>query len=290
MKLVSIGIPTFNRKDGLLKSITSVLSQTYSNLEVIIGDNCSVEYDIDFIESIKKLDHRIKYQRHNKNLGPVGNFEFLKSVATGDYFMWLADDDWLDKDYISRCVEFLENNDDYILVNTNVHYYKNSAFYYSAKPVILNENSAEKRVFEYYRKVSENAVYYGLMKRKAAAMVKLKNVLGSDWLFVANIVYMGKVGGIMDVSLHRDYTWNSESIDKVVNQYGLSEFDKKYPYISIAINAKNEILKDTLYDNLSHIHRRNFAWKVFWIICKRRRIKFINLAKAFLEYYKLFIE
>jgi glycosyltransferase involved in cell wall biosynthesis len=39
--LVSIGIPTWNRSDRLIKSIESVLSQSYENIEVLVSDNAS---------------------------------------------------------------------------------------------------------------------------------------------------------------------------------------------------------------------------------------------------------
>ena len=42
--LVTIGIPTYNRADHYLReALTSALSQTYANLEIIVSDNCSTD-------------------------------------------------------------------------------------------------------------------------------------------------------------------------------------------------------------------------------------------------------
>ncbi|MGB9603328.1 MAG: glycosyltransferase family 2 protein [Limisphaerales bacterium] len=281
-KLVSIGIPTYNRREGLLKSINSVLAQSYPNFELIIGDNCSPDYDTAFINKIKNLDPRIKFIRNEKNLGPVGNFSLLKTVASGDYFMWLADDDWIGPDYIDKCVEFLDKNPDYVLVNGSTIYYKNSAFYCYVKPLRLEHNSPKNRIINYYRTVADNAVYYGLIRREALKPINLKNVMGSDWIFVGNLAYIGKIGGIDDIHLHRDYTWNSESIKKIAEYSGLNSFDTKFPYVSIALSAKNEVLNESIFTGLSDYERRLLAWKVFLTIRKRCRINLFTLLRAFI--------
>jgi len=280
LKLVSVGIPTYNRREGLLTSVKSVLAQSYPNIELIIGDNCSPDYDTDFINSIKSLDPRIKYIRNERNLGPVGNFALLKSAANGDYFMWLADDDWLDTDYVRKCVEFLDRYPEYVMVNSSVNYYKNSAFYFKVKPTRLEQDSPKERIINYYSTVADNAVYYGLIRREVARVINLKNVIGSDWLFVANIAYLGKISGIDEVCLHRDYTWNNNSIHKIAEQTGLSAFDREFPYVSIALSARNEILREPIFSDLHDSERHLLAWKVFNIIRKRRRISFLTILRA----------
>ena len=79
--LVTIGIPTYNRADGYLKeAIESVINQTYSNLEIIISDNCSSDDTGLVVKSFK--DQRIHYYRHDENIGANNNFNFClkKSV------------------------------------------------------------------------------------------------------------------------------------------------------------------------------------------------------------------
>lgn len=286
-KLVSVGIPTYNRKEGLLKSINSVLAQSYPHIELIIGDNCSPDYDEEFINRIKGLDPRIKYIRHEKNLGPVGNFAFLKCAANGDYFMWLADDDWIDANFIEKCVEFLDRNPEYALVNGSVNYYKNSSFFCTVKPTRLEQGSPQERIINYYRTVADNAVYYGLMRRNIAQTINLKNVIGSDWLFVAGIAYLGKIGGIDDIHIHRDYTWDSNSINRIADQGGLNTFDRKFPYVSLALSAKNEILSEPIFSNLTNYQRRCLARQTFWTVCKRRRIKLKTIFHALL--WRIFV-
>lgn len=102
--LVSIGIPTYNRANSYLRcSLRSAVSQTYKNIEIIVSDNCSS----DNTESVvKELDDpRIRYYRHKENIGPVKNRNFCLEQSQGQYFLLLFDDDLIDDDFISTCMD-----------------------------------------------------------------------------------------------------------------------------------------------------------------------------------------
>jgi len=101
---VTIGIPTYNRADSYLKeAVESGLNQTYPNIEIIISDNCSS----DNTEMVVKAftDIRIRYHRHDVNIGANNNFNFCLKQATGDYFLLLQDDDLIDDDFIEVCIK-----------------------------------------------------------------------------------------------------------------------------------------------------------------------------------------
>lgn len=53
-------------------------------------------------------DTRIKYYRNASNIGAAANFEAALRHADAEYFMWLADDDWIDPNYVDRCLKYLE--------------------------------------------------------------------------------------------------------------------------------------------------------------------------------------
>jgi glycosyltransferase involved in cell wall biosynthesis len=102
--LVSIGIPTYNRADSYLRyALRSAVSQTYKNIEIIVSDNCSP----DNTESVVKAfdDPRMRYYRQTENIGPVKNRHFCLEQSRGDYFVMLLDDDLIDDDFISTCMD-----------------------------------------------------------------------------------------------------------------------------------------------------------------------------------------
>lgn len=114
--LVSIGVPTFNRPDSLQKILSSLLSQTYENIEVIVSDNASDNPEVkNIIEKILEMDQRgvIRYYRQPVNRGAAFNFKFVLDKAQGEYFMWNADDDFRSADFIELNTKFLEKNPKY---------------------------------------------------------------------------------------------------------------------------------------------------------------------------------
>ncbi|MBF0266086.1 MAG: glycosyltransferase family 2 protein [Gammaproteobacteria bacterium] len=97
--LVSIGLLTFNRPEGLKKALEAILNQTYQNLEIIVADNCSENPKVsEMVNQYAMQDNRIKYCRHTRNLGSGFNGRFAISHATGDYYMFAADDDYFISD------------------------------------------------------------------------------------------------------------------------------------------------------------------------------------------------
>jgi len=89
--LVSVIIPTHNRASLLRRAITSVLEQTYNNLEVIIVDDASNDETRKIISNIQ--DERIQYIRHKTNKGGSAARNSGIRAATGEYIAFLDDDD-----------------------------------------------------------------------------------------------------------------------------------------------------------------------------------------------------
>jgi len=100
---VTIGIPTYNRKDYLRMAIDSCLCQTYANIEIIVSDNCSTDGTDIMVAQIK--DQRIKYFRHSKPVPPLENWNKCIELATGEFFSYLTDDDLIAPDYVTSLMD-----------------------------------------------------------------------------------------------------------------------------------------------------------------------------------------
>ena len=109
-KLVSIGLPTYNRAQFLRRALDLLLAQTYKNFELIISDNCSTDDTPKICEEYRKHDARIKYFRQKENIGITDNMSFVLNEARGDYFMWAADDDWWAPEFIEKLKIGLDYN------------------------------------------------------------------------------------------------------------------------------------------------------------------------------------
>jgi glycosyltransferase involved in cell wall biosynthesis len=109
--LVSVGIPTYNRPDGLRRTLECITGQTYKNLEIIVSDNCSPGPETEIIaREFMAKDPRIQYYRQETNKGPLFNFLFVLEKATSEYFLWAADDDMWEKEFIEYVVKPLQND------------------------------------------------------------------------------------------------------------------------------------------------------------------------------------
>lgn len=105
--LVSIGIPTYNRAAGNLRRVIErSLAQTYTNVEVVVSDNCSSDHTPELVRGIK--DPRLRYFRQETNIGPNNNFNYCLSQAKGEYFLLFHDDDMIDEDFVEACMGSLK--------------------------------------------------------------------------------------------------------------------------------------------------------------------------------------
>ena len=69
--LVSVLIPTYNRKELLKRAINSVLNQTYKNIEIYVTDNASTDGTFEVMQELLKNDKRIIYNKREKNTGSI---------------------------------------------------------------------------------------------------------------------------------------------------------------------------------------------------------------------------
>jgi glycosyltransferase involved in cell wall biosynthesis len=105
--LITIGLPTYNRSIFLSKAIESVLHQTYSNIELIISDNNSTDGTKEFLSKLNNKE--IKIIEQNENKGMVANWNSCLMNASGEYFLLLSDDDYLEKYAVEKMVEGFSN-------------------------------------------------------------------------------------------------------------------------------------------------------------------------------------
>jgi glycosyltransferase involved in cell wall biosynthesis len=111
LPLVSVGLPVYNRPEGLRKTLDCLTQQSYRNIEIIIADNASPNPEVEQIaRRYAEKDERISYFRHNENKGWGFNTQFVIDRAKGDYFMRATDDDWWDFTFIEKIMAGLLAN------------------------------------------------------------------------------------------------------------------------------------------------------------------------------------
>jgi len=119
--LVSVGVTTYNRPEGLRKALDCLLNQSYENLEIIVSEDCSPNIETNkVIEEFVSRDSRIKAVHHSENIGAEANHNLLVTLAAGKYFMWADDDDLCEPEMLETMVEAMEENPAAVLCGSDV--------------------------------------------------------------------------------------------------------------------------------------------------------------------------
>jgi glycosyltransferase involved in cell wall biosynthesis len=113
--LVSIGMPVYNGERFIRKALDSLLEQNFKDFELIISDNASEDATQQICFEYASKDSRIRYYRNEINLGAIENSRNVLEISSGKYFMFAADHDLYDPNFISRCVEILEQDSSVVL-------------------------------------------------------------------------------------------------------------------------------------------------------------------------------
>ncbi|KAF0653264.1 Glycosyltransferase, family 2 [Cyanobium sp. Copco_Reservoir_LC18] len=107
--IVSFVVPCYKLADFLPECINSILSQSFSSLEVLIMDDCSPDHTSDVARSFS--DPRINYIRNDHNLGALRNYNKGIQLCRGKYIWLISADDYLRRPYIlERYVKLMETH------------------------------------------------------------------------------------------------------------------------------------------------------------------------------------
>lgn len=105
---VSIIVPVYNADQYIANSIEQVLSQTYTNWELILVDDCSTDRSVEIIKEYLQ-DERIKLYIQEKNGRAAKARNRGIDLSSGKYIAYLdADDVWM-KDKLEKQVNFMED-------------------------------------------------------------------------------------------------------------------------------------------------------------------------------------
>lgn len=116
---LSIILPTYNGDKYIRKAIESIISQSFSDWELIVVDDGSTDNTENIVKKYADKDNRIIYFKNDFNLGIQRSLNKGIQESKGEYIARIDDDDeWIDKNKLKKQFEFLDNNKEYVLVGT----------------------------------------------------------------------------------------------------------------------------------------------------------------------------
>jgi glycosyltransferase involved in cell wall biosynthesis len=264
--LVSIGIPTYQRARSLARALASARAQSYPNLEIVISDNASEDDTAAICRAAVEHDDRVTYLRSDRNVGPTANFNKLFAACRGEFVLMLADDDRLEPGYVDACVARLRSSPELSLVAGRARYLHGEQPVSDGQWHRHLEPTPEGRVLAYLSTVTDNGVFYGVVRGDALRRAgPMPNVLGNDWLHVARIAAQGGLEMIDTVRIERELGGTSVDVQSILATFGRGGWQGRIPQLVIAW----EILRDVAaggpaYAAIPARRRIRLAIRVSW--------------------------
>ncbi len=197
--LVAVGIPAYNRPDGLRKTLNTLCNQSYKNLVVFVSNDSSPDPGVEeVIQDFCRRDKRVIGYSTPENLGIIGNHRFLLSKIPEDipFLVWACDDDDWHPDYVKVCMEAFEAHPDAILCTTDNLWVRNGLR--SEMPHTEDiETIGVRDPVDRFKKVLSgivwwNHAFYGVIRRSAYSRIQLRNVFAFDIVFIAQLSLLGQ--------------------------------------------------------------------------------------------------
>jgi glycosyltransferase involved in cell wall biosynthesis len=263
---VSIGIPTFNRVDTLERALTSALNQTHTTLDVVVSDNASRDGTEALCHAIAARDPRVRYIRRRTNIGPTANFNVLFKALTAPYAMVLADDDWLDPEYVERCLHALRQQPGCVAVSGRGRYWRgDTPLARQGLDLQLGQRDGRERVHAYCRVIGggrgEDSTFFGVISADALQRATpMPNALGGDMLVTARLAFQGTVQTLADVCINRSVGGSSVSMRSIVETLELARLQAWVPSLTIAQQLLADLgWREPIYAELPRISRLSWG-------------------------------
>lgn len=243
MKKISVVTITYGHEDFITKCIEGVLMQVGDfELEFIISSDKSPDNTTEIVENFihnHPKGNSIKFLNRKENMGIMPNFYDSLKQATGDYIALCDGDDyWTNPHKLQKQLDFLEANEDYILVGHNVEIFENEtntilnpSFPFSGD-VVVNQNSIYEKNY-----IPALSLFY----RNSEILPKwiLISPIG-DYPLILFLSQFGKIGFINEVmASYRSNTGYHSSIQK----------EKRYAMQLQSLQETQKHIKISKYQN-----------------------------------------
>jgi glycosyltransferase involved in cell wall biosynthesis len=289
-KKISIGMCAYNSELTIKHSIESVISQSFTNWELIIMDDNSSDNTMKIIDYFSSLDHRIIYINKKIRQGWMNSSIQVLDIASGDFFMWLDADDVISPQWLQMLLCAVENGDKICsigllnLVDLNRTLVTNNPSSLRAFKFTTN-NFALIRVFfailipESFGLVN---VLYGLWKIDKLKFVRESTVENSDLrhdqIFLFNALKSGKISYVKGVFHFRRVLPRKNEIDKLYSIRFKKKYFFRYPrriqIIEYIWRCLNDMPPINIYFN--------------WIIREKSLAKYLYLSALLLRFVVAF--
>ena len=197
-----------------------------------MSDNASNDGSCELIKSLVPSYSHHFYQQP-ANLGPWANFMSCLSRSSGEYFLWAAPDDRRTSNFIEECVDFLEQNPDFVGVAAC------EQFAQDRRVFVLDGESVEARINQFLKNAfRSHGIFYGVFRSSGIKDFPLHNrsYFGVDWSFTLWALTKGKIGRVQSAQISIGIAGVSSSLDRY-SSYLKSWKSRLFPFRELSADV-----------------------------------------------------
>lgn len=223
--LISVVVPVYNVEKYLSKCLSSIIHQTYKNIEIILVDDGSSDKSGFICEEYALNDKRIKViHQTNSGVSSARKLGFLK--ASGNIIIFIDSDDYIENGMIEKMYQnMIETGSDIVMCkDINVYNSKLKFRKWPKKSILLNRNIALK-----YIAMDKIKSFFGNKMFKRSILKENDFIIDrhfEDFLAMPNIFNRVNKVSIMDLSLY--YYVRHENSSTFNNRKSLNFFKACY--------------------------------------------------------------
>ena len=193
--LFSLVMPVYGVEQYIADSIADILTQTFTDFELIVVDDCSPDRSIAIVEDLAIHDDRVVIVRHEQNLGVSQARNTGIRHASGTWVLFPDPDDRYETDMLKLVRDTIEAQP------TDLIIYGHTQEYYDSENEHLYDNPIELANHRYKR---------GIDLAKGALELELQTHLGYPWnkAYRAEIIHVNNLAFEDDVPLIEDILFN----------------------------------------------------------------------------------
>lgn len=118
--VLSLAMPVYNGEKFIVAALDSVLAQDFTDWDLLVCDNASTDATSAIVAEYVARDPRVRYVRHERNLGAAGNHNYGFHNTSGELFAWVHSDNVYEPGYFKECVAELAHHPEASCVHTTV--------------------------------------------------------------------------------------------------------------------------------------------------------------------------
>jgi glycosyltransferase involved in cell wall biosynthesis len=213
---LSVGLAVRNDPEGVRRCIESVLSQDFTDLELVICDNASDDGTVEILREYEREDRRVSVAVNPVNIGSHENMNRVFDLSRGTLFRWISADDWLEPQALSEGVRALENHPEAVGVTSGftIHVPGATPRYEHYRGEFPNSPDAgrrfERMLWFYHAGDAKYDPIYGIYRRdQLLRSGRVRPNERSDWLLSAELALAGPILHIRDLLAHRTRTYHT---------------------------------------------------------------------------------